>query len=253
VTALRRLRRDARGAALIEFALALPIVLTLGGYGIELGNLSLTNMRVSQIALTLADNASRIGVNNGAATFQLREGDLNDILQGARLMGAGLKLTTYGRVTISSLENVQRSFSDGTADTAPVQRIHWQRCIGVMKGSTGATSAPLYDSNNGVAGDSASKLASAGIDQAPANAGKVSSGMGSNPTVVAPSAPSGVIFVEVNYQYQPLFGTMFAKKQLVHYVASFIVRDKRDFAQIYNMTTALGTKPSPSTCDLYSA
>jgi hypothetical protein len=251
--ARRRLTRDARGAALLEFALALPILLTLGGYGIELGNLALTNMRISQIALTLADNASRIGVNNGSAMFQLREGDVNDILQGARLMGAGLKLTTYGRVTISSLENVQRSFWDGTADSAPVQRIHWQRCVGTMKGATGSKTFPSYDSNNGVAADSPSQLATVGTDQTQANAGKVSAGMGSNPTVVAPSAPSGVIFVEVNYQYQPLFGTMFAKKQLIHYVGSFIVRDRRDFAQIYNPTSALGTKPVPSTCDLYPA
>ena len=250
ITALASLLRDRRGASLIEFAFAFPVVFAMGGYGVELGNLTITDMRVSQIALTLADNASRIGVNNGQATFQLREGDINDILQGGRLMGAGLKLTTYGRVTISSLENVRRTFSDGTSDSAPVQRLHWQRCIGMMAGypSSSAPTVPVYDSTYG----QATPLDKAGTDTKPANDGTTSAGMGS-PTMVTAPSNSGVIFVEVNYQYQPIFGTMFMKKSILHYTASFIVRDKRDFNQIYNPQTALGTTPTPSTCDLHQA
>ena len=241
-----RLASDRRGAALMEFALALPIVLAMGGYGVELGNKAIVNMRISQIALSLADNTSRIGVNNGQAIFQLREGDLNDIFQGARLMGANLKLTTFGRVTVTSVENVQRIFSDGTSDAGNVQRIHWQRCMG-GKGGYGTSNTPIYDSSYG----QATPLATAGTDTSKANAGvTATTGFGQAPSVQAP-ANGGAIFVEINYEYQPLFGSLYASKQIIHYVASFVVRDRRDFSQIYNPKTALGTTPRPSTCDLH--
>jgi len=119
----RRFWRDARAVSAMEFALGMPLVLAFGGYGIEICNLAVTNMRVSQYALQLADNASRIGVNTGLATYQLREGDINDALQGLRLFSSNVKLTTYGRITVSSLENVEQSYDDDN-----VQRIHWQRC-----------------------------------------------------------------------------------------------------------------------------
>ena len=241
LTRLRRLAGDRGGNALIEFALGMPILITIGGYGIELSNYSYTQVQVGQIAMALADNASRIGVNNGQSVYQLREGDLNDVLQGARLMGTKLKLTTNGRVTLSSLENVQQTFSDHTADAAAVQRIHWQRCIG-LKSGTG------YDSSFG----QALPLATAGTDSTYANRGTTTTGMGTAPLVNA-TAGTGVIFVEVNFQYQPVFGTMFMNKTLIASVASFVVRDRRDFTQIYNPASALGTKPVASTCGVWGA
>jgi Flp pilus assembly protein TadG len=231
----RRLLRfggDIRGLALLEFALALPLVLAMGGYGVEIAHLALTNLRISQIALELADNASRVGVTNGLSVEQLREADINDILQAARLVGGGLGLTTYGRVTISSLENVQQSY-----DTAPLQRIHWQRCIGKRSG-TG------YDSSYGTTSPTAAS------DATVANAGTAApSGMGDTGAMVTAPPASGVIFVEVNYDYQPLFGTLFVKTAKLHYVASFVVRDKRDFSQIFNPAPAA----TASTCNLYNS
>ena len=57
------------------------------------------------------------------------------------------------------------------------------------------------------------------------------------------------MFVEINYDYQPLFGTLFVKPSKIHYIASFIVRDNRDYSQIIN--------PAPtataSTCNLHTA
>ena len=38
----RRLRRDTSGLALIEFAWTMPIVLSIGCYGVEVANLALT-------------------------------------------------------------------------------------------------------------------------------------------------------------------------------------------------------------------
>lgn len=227
---LGRLRSDTNGLALLEFALSLPIVLAMGAYGIEISNLALAHLRVSQYALDLADNASRVGALSSLSVEQLRESDMNDVFQATRLEGAGMKLTTYGRITVSSLENVQQSY-----DTAPVQRIHWQRCIG-QKSGTG------YDSTYGTTSTTA------GTDATSANAGTTqTAGMGDAGSQVIAPAGAGLIFVEINYDYQGLFGTLFVPKTKIHYIASFIVRDKRDFSQIFN--------PSPtasrSTCNLY--
>ncbi len=220
---------------MLEMALGMPLVLTLGGYGAELSNYAIVNQRVNQAALQLADNGSRVGANNGLATFQLRELDLNDVLQGTRLAGKGIKLTTNGRITISSLEYVQQSY-----DSVPVQRIHWQRCIGARGGSGDAG----YDSSYGTAPTSAGSTATQ------ANAGTATpNGMGDAGAMVNAPSGAGVIFVEVNYQYQPLFGTLFMTARKIHYIASFIVRDKRDFAQIYNPSPAA----TAATCDLHAA
>lgn len=232
-TLCRELWRDRRATSVIEFALGAPLLMTLGGYGIEVSNLAVTNMRVSQYALQLADNASRIGVNSGLATYQLREGDINDVIQGLRLFSAPSKLTTFGRVTISSLENVEQSY-----DTSAKQRIHWQRCVGLKRG-TGYDSA--YGPVNLVKDSTrtTSDQADAGVEEA--------DGVGDTTKINAPEK-NGVIFVEVNYDYQPLFGTLFVKPTKLHYTAAMIIRDKRDFTQTYNPAPTV----QASTCDRYT-
>ena len=228
-----RLWRDARAVSVMEFALGAPLLMALGGYGVEISNLAVTNMRISQFALQLADNASRVGVNSGLATYQLREGDLNDVLQGLRLFSAGSKLTTYGRVTMSSLENVQQSYDDDN-----VQRIHWQRCIGLKSG-------PGFDADTTQA-----PSVSAGSDGTASTAGKdAPDGIGDTGLKVNAPDGVGVIYVEINYQYQPLFGTLFVNPTKLHYVASAVVRDKRDYSQIYNPAPSAAA----STCDKHNA
>lgn len=229
---LRRLARDSSGASLIEFALALPIVFYMGGAGIEYTNMARVHLQISQIALDLADNASRVGLSSNLAATQIRETDMNDVLAGARLQGNGLGLTTNGRITISSLEMVQQSY-----DTVPVQRIHWQRCVGLKSGT-------------GFASSYGTTSTTAGTDATLANAGTtMSTGMGDTGYKVSAPTGAGVMFVEVNYTYQPFFGTMFVTNKVMHYTASFVVRDLRDYAQIYN--------PSPAatrmTCDKYTS
>ncbi|HEX4693505.1 hypothetical protein [Sphingomonas sp.] len=224
-----RLAQDTSGLALLEFAFAMPIVLMIGMYGIETANQALINLKISQIALNLADNASRVGLLNNSNIEQLREVDMNDVLQAARNQGAGIGLTTNGRITVSSLEK----------DSSGTQRIHWQRCIG-QKSGTG------YDSTY-------TTTVTAGTDATSGNAGTPApTGMADseNPgsSVSAPTN-GGVMFVEINYLYKPVVGNWLFGTMRIHYVASFIVRDNRDFAQIYN--------PSPTaaraTCNLYPA
>lgn len=232
VTRVARVRRglsvDRSGVALIEFAFAFPILIFLAAYGLEVGNLALTNMRVSQAALNLADNASRVGLNSGLPTVQLREVDINDVLTGARKYGHSFALTEKGRITISSLYN-------GNGE----QRLQWQRCLGLKKG-------PDWDSHYGTTGTTSL------IDGRPENKGTVlPNGMGPAGAAVTAPPDSGVIFVEINYEYQPVIslGWIDQRKSRIQYTASYIVRDKRDFTQIYN--------PAPAatryTCDRYTA
>jgi len=247
-----RLCRDRAGLAMIEFALSAPIVLVIGCYGTELANLALVNMRVSQIALNLADNASRVGAYSNLATQQLREVDVNDILQAARYQGTGINLTTNGRITISSLENVAQSY-----DTAPVQRIHWQRCIGVKSGAgydstygitatSNVATGTTYQPNAGVDTDTS------GNDNSTSHPGSLApNGMGDAGAQVTAPGGAGVMFVEINYLTKPLFGTWLTTPQRVHYIASFVVRDRRDYTQIYNPVASPTTQRA--TCDRYGA
>ena len=216
-----RLGREQGGLALIEFGLAVPLVLAVGGYGMELANLAYANMQVSQYAMDLADSAARMGDESGLATYTIDESNINDALQGLRLQGAGLKLTTYGRITLSSLEG-----------TGGKQWLHWQRCIG-------AASYANYQSSYGTA--------------SPTPGNVPDTGMGDTGYKVTAQDNSGVMFVEVNYLYQPLFGTMFVAPKRIHYVASYIVRDDaRSYsAGVSNITNLPSSQIS--NCGAYKA
>lgn len=230
--ALARLRRDASGTALTEFAFTLPLVLAVGCWGVELSSLALCNLRISQYALNLADNASRVGLDGASGVTSMREVDVNDVLQGAKLEGAGIALTTNGRITLSSLENVQQSYDK----SGRVQRVHWQRCIGAKSGAGFESTYPTVST-------------SAGSDDKQANAGVTVANYGPSTAPVTAPNDTGVMFVEVNYQYKPLFGTIYMNPQIVHYIASFVVRDNRSFVQLYNPSPA----SKASTCDLHKA
>ncbi len=115
---------DQRGLALVEFAVAFPLFLSMTLYGVELSNYAMTHLRLSQIALNLADHASRVGSSSGLSLQQMREVDVNEVLEGAKVQGQSINLTTNGRVILSSLEN-----QSGT------QMIHWQRCLGLKSGT----------------------------------------------------------------------------------------------------------------------
>ncbi len=215
---LRRLRADRRGVAMLEFALTLPIVVPIGLYAVELCNFGVRQLQLSQTALTLADNASRVGVDTNMATQQLREVDINEIIEGLRLQAGGLQLTTNGRVTISSLE-----MKNGE------QWIHWQRCAGLKRGAG-------YDSTFGVEG-------------AGGTAGTPFRGMGDGMTVKSPPN-SGVIFVEINYDYTPLISSYFIGTRKLKQVASFIVRDNREFGS--GITNPVPAAAERMTCDRYT-
>lgn len=190
----RRLGRDTSGLALLEFALALPILLTVSLTGAELTNYIITKMRISQIALQLADNSARMGSGSQLESKKIYESDINDLLTGANFQAGELNLFANGRVIISSVEP--------HATTANRYRIRWQRCQG---------SKTSWTSSHGT----------------PATATSVT---GVGPTgrqVIAP--PSGVaMFVEVRYTYQPLVRTSLSPTSEINETASMMVRDARN-------------------------
>ncbi|KZE18756.1 MULTISPECIES: TadE/TadG family type IV pilus assembly protein [Sphingomonas] len=212
-------RRDRRGVALMEFALSLPVILPIGLYAVELSNFGLQQLRLSQATLTLSDNISRVGVDTTMATQQLREVDVNEVIEGLRRQTENFRLTTNGRVTISSLET-----KNGT------QWIHWQRCVGLKRGAG-------YDSSYGREGDGGA-------------AGTSFHGMGNPAQPVTAPEGAAVIFVEINYDYQPLISPYFLGSRKLQQTASYIVRDNRELA--VGVTDPAPRADERMTCDRYT-
>ena len=108
------------------------------------------------------------------------------------------------------------------------QWIKWQRCLGI-KQNTG------WDSSFGVENQGAT--------------GTAFPGMGKPGEEVSAPPNSAVIFVEINYDYQPVvnFGLNTARK--LTYVASLVVRDNR------NLTTVFNPNPvaTQMTCDKHTS
>lgn len=214
---LRDLPRARDAVILIEFAYSLPILMMLAFGAIELGNLAISNMRVSQIAMTVADNLSRAKQSVNLNLPQLREVDINDALLGARIQGSGgVNILTKGRIVVSSLQQ---------NDTGN-QRIFWQRCKGVLR----------VDGAYGVEG--ATQGTTPGF-----------TGMGAGTNKVQAAPASAIIFAEVTYDYEPLVGAWALGTFRIRREAAFYVRDERDLTQVYNPNPTA----TPSRCDVYSS
>lgn len=215
---LSRLLRSRVGAAVTEFALAAPLLMMAGLWGVESAHRAVMQMRLSQVAVLIADNASRVGENSLLGESKLYERDINDVLYGAHVQaGRNFDLYTHGRVILSSLEVVP--------DTEDQQYIHWQRCQGEL----------VHASSYGSAGDG---MAS-GID-----------GMGPPGEEILAFKGEAVMFVEVVYEYQPLISTAFTHADKLHATAAFNVRDNRDLSQIYQRDPA--NPDTAADCNVYN-
>src|SRR3546814_12864178 len=84
-------------------------------------------MRLSQVALHIADNGGRIGNGTVLSVKKISETDINDILTGAGLQAGSLVLYANGRIVLSSLEQMKDSGGKVIADR---YYINWQRCRG---------------------------------------------------------------------------------------------------------------------------
>lgn len=195
---LRAILRNTDAVSVTEFAIVLPVFMTLGMYGAEIAWMNAAAMEVSQVAVALADNASRLGqTDNSGVTPTITGDDVNSVLTGAVHEGQNINLNSEGRVILSSLE---------THPVTGKQYVHWQQCKGNLK----------KDSAHGKPDLTGSVLA------------KVANGLSiGNTRITAPSG-SAVMVAEVWYTYKGLFGTLFVEPLIIHEQAAIIVRDNRN-------------------------
>lgn len=213
--ALRRLRRNTSGVAFVEFAFTAPIILSLGMLGTETAYYVITHMQLSQLAMQVADNASRVGEQDVLTARKVYESDVNEAFVGGEKLGQSFQIYERGRVIISSL---QRNGEGG-------QWIAWQRCRGAKE----------HTSTYGFQGDGAT--------------GTSFPGMGEAGHEITASAGTAVMFVEVAYDYDSLTPFNLFNGRTITYTAAFNVRDSRDLSQLYN-TNPAGPVAS---CATYSA
>ncbi|MDP4576308.1 TadE/TadG family type IV pilus assembly protein [Qipengyuania sp. G39] len=185
----RRLMRSEDGVAMVEFAMVAPVmaVLTIGG--LELANLAITHMRVSEIANTVSDNAGRV-------TSGMDEANIYEIFAGAGVLGSSIDFEPDGRVVISSLQD------NGGKGGAKGQKIEWQRCWGDLN------VAPKYGKQGKGKNDATLK-----------------DGLGPPGRRIKSQNGNAVMFAEVSYKHTPLFLNGFIKERTIRYETAFNVRD----------------------------
>lgn len=199
-----RLRANTSGIAMTEFALSLPILISLTFVGIESANFTLANMRASQIALMVADNAGRVRTS-------IDEADINEVMIGARLAGENMELGAKGRIILSSLEpNGQAAPNEG-------QMIRWQRCFG----------AKNVESSFGVEGDGSTNATMA-------------AGMGPPGKKIQAMNGAAIMFVELAYDYEPIMTDAFFEPRTVRYTAAYTVRERASntLSNLQNMSNS---------------
>ena len=211
----RKLSRDNSAVVTIELAFTAPILLGMGLMGAETSYFAISHMQVSQIAMQVADNASRVGEQDVLVARKVYEDDINGTLVGAEKLGERYNIYENGRIIVSSLQ----VNADGG------QWIAWQRCRGAKE----------HPSSYGVEGDGETGTSFPGMGE-PSN------------RITAPSGEA-VIFVEVAYEYEPITPFEFFGDTELQYTAAFNVRDERDLTELYQTNP-----PSPvADCDTYSA
>lgn len=196
---LAALFRDNRGLSLTEFALGLPILLTLGTAGLEVTNYVSTMRKVSDMTAMIADNASRMGDQSVLGARPISETEINDLFAGAVLQAGSLDIVNDGRIIISSVE----LNDDGG------QWIHWQRCNGGF----------AYTSEIGAAGTGES-----GTDYDSFGDGEGLSAHSDN----------AIMMVEFAYDYKMLVPVVNLDLGPITETVAFNVRDKRNLSQIFN-------------------
>jgi hypothetical protein len=182
-----RLKADRTGVVAVEFAISLPLVLTVITYGAEAANLAYSTQLVGDITTQAGDSIARV---RNAVT----EDDVTEALNGVKTLGDSIKFAANGRIIVSSLQPVL----DGSGDVVD-QRIRWQRCKGAL----------ARTSSYGVADD---LLGTAG--------------MGPTGRQIAAAQDTEIIFVEVQYDYQPLVSSKLFGTRTISQVAALTVRDR---------------------------
>jgi Flp pilus assembly protein TadG len=211
---LRALRDCQSGLALTEFAFALPILLTLGLTGMEIAWLSLAHLKVSNIAMMTADNASRV-------RDSIDETDVNELFTGATLAGTAMNFAAHGRVILYSIE-------PNAANTR--QWIRWQRCTGSKTDAVPSYGRPLTAAGanivNGTEIFASDRVTASGNPSSPNSATATAVGPTGNQIGAQPG--TAVMLAEVVYEYQPLISGRLLGSITIRRSAAFNVRQRTD-------------------------
>lgn len=210
-----RLAQDASAIAMTEFALVLPLILLLGMTGAEMVNYATTKMRMSQIALQVADNASRMGEGSVAGPKTISETDINDVFTGSQLQSGSLNILANAKIILSDLE----IDTANSTKTTTKYMIKWQRCYGNKAHASSYGIAPPDAKNpNHYTAQYYNNL----------------NGIGPANQLVTTQSGNATMFVEVYYVYKPLFTSKLLPSTTFDETASMAVRDQRDLTQILN-------------------
>ena len=230
----RRLRRFARslgrcesGLGLTEFAFAIPILMTLGLVGLEISWLTLAHLKVSNIAMMTADNASRV-------RDSIDEGNVTELFTGATMAGASMNFAARGRIILYSIE-------PNAANTR--QWIRWQRCTGSKAVN------PTYGRPKTAAGANITNGTEIyNIDRVtpstnPSSAtGATATAIGPTGNQIAAQSGTAVNMAEVYYDYQPLLAGNLLGNITIHRVAAFNTRQRT------NQSITNGARVTPASC-----
>ncbi len=190
-----RLRGCTSGLALVEFGMSLPVLLTLGLFGLETANFAMAHLRISNIAMLTADNAARV-------RDSIDEADVIELFTGAKMTGSGISFAQNGRIVLSSIE----PNTAGTGGASTGQWIRWQRCDGLRNFSSayGAQGAGQTNASIQYVGPSTSPISAA--------------------------SGTAVMVVEVSYVYQPIIPNSFLSGREIRYESAFNVRQRTNQA-----------------------
>lgn len=186
----------------MEMAFTFPILLLMIFGGLEIAQMAMTHMRLSQIAISVADNAGRVRTG-------IDESNIYEVFSGGNLIGKALSFEEKGRIVLSSLE------PNGKPDSREGQTINWQRCFGSLDVS----------SRYGAEGDGA-------------NDNSLEEGLGKDGNKIQSADGTAVMFVEVTYHYTPLVsGIPGWGPQLIRYESAFNVRERtnQDITNVQNL------------------
>jgi hypothetical protein len=186
-----RLRRCESGLAFVEFAMSLPVLVTLGLVGLETANLAMAHLRVSNIAMLTADNAARV-------RDAIDEANVIEVLTGAKMAGDNIEFRQNGRIILSSIE----PNTAGPNGSTTGQWIRWQRC------------------------DGRRNVASRYGPQDTGRTTSILQAVGPPGNQISAAAGTAVMMVEVEYDYQPIVSDTIFGQRIIRYESAFNVRQR---------------------------
>ncbi len=192
---LSAFRSDQKGLALVEFAYVAPILLVLGMGGAELTNYALTQMRISQLAISLADNASRARQFVSGAALDFANTMFARFFKGLNCNPVASTSRPMDASCCRALSEISPAASGFTGNAALERRPHYEPQYG--RQGTGAV-------------------------------GNTYPGMGPSSNRVTAEQNFAVMYVEVAYEYEPLVFTTIVPSQTIRKNAAMFVRDDRD-------------------------